>query len=353
MMIALAMNAYAESAEDSIHTELAASTEGMIEAQKGKKEPLALRLIHTVSNFLMDCDSSYVTRVPYNFTAEVETSYWHDYYLMRSTETRNFMTIESEPSLVVGGYLYYSFIGYGLSYNLNDIGKPKGETNGTGIRQSLVINTAKFFAELYTFNSGKTAEITGISNMNIRGKDNRFRGLNARCNGLSMMYIFNNKHFSWPAAYEGSAVQRRSCGSWGLGFQYNHQDLHFNREELPEHIKNDIDPTLMFNEVSYHDYSINTGYSYNWVLKRNCLFGVSALPSIGYRRSNITEASEYHSILNNISTDLNFRSSLVWNNTRWFTKLMAELHTYSYRKEKFGLTNTYGTLSFVLGFQFL
>lgn len=318
-----------------------------------KKTPVVLKLFNAVSNYLMDCDTNYVTRVPYNMLAEAELSYWHDYYRFRSSNTNNYMIIQSDPSLVAGGYLYYSVFGYGLSYNLNDIGKPKGETNGTGIRQSLVLNTAKFFAEYYAFNSGKSAEISSISNMDIRGKDNRFRGLDARCKGISVMYIFNNRRFSWPSAFEGSAVQRRSAGSWSLGFQYNHQRIRLNKEELPEHIKSNIDPTLLFNEVNYNDYSINTGYSFNWVLKRNCQFGVSALPSIGYRRSNITEATEVHSILNNIATDVNFRSSLIWNNTRWFTKLMLELHTYSYRKNKFALTNTYGTLSFVTGFQFL
>lgn len=320
---------------------------------KEKKKPIVMRMIDAVSDYLMECDTNYVTPIPYMFTAEMNTSYWHDYYQMRSSVTANRMIIQSDPSLVVGGYLYWSFLGYGLSYNLNDIGKPQGETNGTGIRQSLVANTAKFFAEYYRFNSGKTAEVTYISNMDITGKDNRFRGLDARCNGLSLMYIFNNKRFSWPAAYEGSAVQRRSCGSWSLGFQYNHQRIRFNKDELPLHLIGTIDPTLMFSEVNYNDYSINTGYSFNWVLKRNCMFGISAIPSLGYRRSNITEATNNHSILNNVSTDLNFRSSLVWNNTQWFTKLMLELHTYSYRKDKFGLTNTFGTLSFVVGFQFL
>lgn len=319
-----------------------------------KKKPLLLRLFNTVTDYVMDCDSNYVTRVPYWFSAEAQTSYWHDYYYMRSSDTHNYMTIESDPSLVVGGSLYYSIIGYGISYNLNDIGKPKGEMNGTGIRQSLLLNTAKFVLEYYTFNSGKTAEITSVSNIDITGKNNKFKGLDARCNGLSFLYIFNNKRFSWPSAYEGcSAVQRRSAGSWSLGFHFSHQRIRFNDNELPEYIKAEIDPTLMFDEVNYHDYSINSGYSYNWVLGHNWLFNVSTLPSIGYRRSNITESEEEHSILNNVSTDLNFRSSLTWNNTKLFTQLKLDLHTYSYRKEKFGLTNTYGTLSFVAGFNFL
>jgi len=80
---------------------------------------------------------------------------------------------------------------------------------------------------------------------------------------------------------------------------------------------------------------------------------VSLMPGIGYRRSNITEAQEVkHSIFNSISTDLNLRMSFFWNNTRFFSGLILETHTYDYRKNKFGLTNTYGTLKYLLGFNF-
>jgi hypothetical protein len=165
--------------------------------------------------------------------------------------------------------------------------------------------------------------------------------------------LFNNRHFSWPAAFGENAVQRKSCGSWSIGFQYNHQKTSFDKEALPDYLKNDIDSTLLFTQVNYNDYSVNVGYSYNLVLRRNLLFAVSLMPSLGYRRSNITEAQEEkHSILNNISTDVNLRMSFFWNNTRLFSGLILEAHTYSYRKNKFGLTNTYGTLKYVLGFNF-
>jgi hypothetical protein len=165
--------------------------------------------------------------------------------------------------------------------------------------------------------------------------------------------MFNNRHFSWPAAFGANAVQRKSCGSWSVGFQYNHQSISFDKEELPDYIKEDIDSTLLFNHVNYQDYSVSVGYNYNCVLGRNILFAISFIPSIGYRRSNITEGLDLKNLtLNNLSTDLNLRMSLFWNNTRMFSGLIFEAHTYDYRKDKFGLTNTYGTLKYLLGVNF-
>lgn len=323
-----------------------------IQAPQSRKS-LLTRMMNGVEQFFMGCDTSYVTPQKYQLTAQMELSYWHDYYFLRSSQTNNTMVIQSDPSVILGGYIYYSILGYGAVWNLNDLGVKAGKTNGTSLRQSLVIHTAKIFAEYYTFNSGKGAEIRRASGIDLRGKNRTFHGLDSRCNGFNAVYMFNNRHFSWPAAFGTNAVQRKSCGSWSIGFQYNHQKISFNKEALPTYIEQNIDSTLLFNKVNYNDYSLSVGYSYNCVLGRNVLYAVSLMPNIGYRRSNITEAQAgEHSILNDISTDVNLRMSLFWNNTRCFSGLMLEAHTYSYRKDKFGLTNTYGTLKYIIGLNF-
>lgn len=328
-------------------------TRGEGNAAVERRKPLMTRMIDGVTDFLMGCDTAYVTPQKYQLTAQMELSYWHDYYFMRSSQTNNTMVIQSAPSAILGGYVYFGIFGYGAVWNLNDLGIKAGKTNGTSLRQSFVIHTAKIFAEYYTFNSGKGAEIRSVSDIDLRGKDRTFHGLDSHCNGWSAVYMFNNRHFSWPAAFGANAVQRKSCGSWSVGFQYDHQAISFNKSELPDHLQTEIDPTLLFTHVDYSDYSINMGYNYNWVLGRNVLFAVSLMPSIGYRRTNITEAQEVESsIFNSISTDMNLRMSFFWNNTRVFSGLILEAHTYDYRKDNFGLTNMYGTLKYLLGINF-
>lgn len=350
-VIALCMTADAQDSLGVGETFDEQTLDSVVVTEQKKRPPLPQRLLMGVENFFMGCDTSYVTPQKYNLTAQVELSYWHDYYFLRSSQTNNTMVIQSDPSVILGGFVYYSIFGYGAVWNLNDLGIKAGKTNGTSLRQTFVIHTAKFFAEYYMFNSGKGAEIRSVSGIETKGKERTFHGLDSRCNGVSVLYMFNNRHFSWPAAFGANAVQRKSCGSWSVGFQYNHQRITFDKEELPDYIKEDIDSTLLFNRVNYNDYSVSAGYNYNWVLGRNVLFAISFVPSIGYRRSNITEAKEDmgHSILNNISTDLNLRMSLFWNNTRMFSGLILETHTYDYRQNKFGLTNTYGTLKYLLG----
>ncbi len=313
------------------------------------------KVADAVTDFFMGCDTNYVTPQKYELTAQAELSYWHDYYRITSSKSgkNNNMSLESGNPLVLGGYVYWSIFGYGHAINLGDIGKPQGETNGTGYRNSFTLNTARIFAEVYTFRSGKSARFVNISNVDLDGHDKKFKGLNSRCFGFDAQYIFNHRRYSWPAAFGENAVQRRSCGSWKLGFSYNHVSVTFNSSELSDYIAQQIDTTLLFNKVGYTDYSISFGYGYNWAFRKNCIWAVSVLPSLGYRQSNITEHDLGKDILRQISTDLVFRTSLFWNNTKYFTGIVLDVHTYSYHEKKFSLTNNYGTVKFIVGFDFL
>ena len=324
--------------------------------------PLGKRVMNTVfksadavTNFFMGCDTNYVTPQKYEFTAQAELSYWHDFYRMSSSEsgTSKQMTLHSGNPLVLGGYVYWSIFGYGHSVNLGDIGKPQGETNGTGHRNVFVLNTARIIAEIYTFKSGKSAEFTSITDVDLEGQNRKFTGLNSRCFGIDAQYIFNHRRYSWPAAFGENAVQRKSQGSWKLGFSYNHVTIGFNRNELSPYIAQRIDTTLLFSKVSYKDYAVSIGYGYNWAFRHNCILAVSILPSIGYRQSDITEHDMDKSILRNVSTDIFFRTSLFWNNTKYFTGFVFDVHTYAYRRNKFSLTNAYGTVKYIVGFDFL
>ena len=315
-----------------------------------RAETALSKAVDGVTHFFMGCDTNYVTPQQYHITAQSELSYWQDYYHLRSRETGNSMTIESEPSLVLGGYVYYGIVGLGLSWNLGDLGKPDGETNGTSMRRSLALHTARLFAEVFTYRSGKSARITNLTNFDFGDHDRSFSGLNSELSGLHAFYIFNNRRFSWPAAFGENAVQRRSQGSFTLGFQYNKQKVTLNARELPAYMNGDIDSTLLFRRIDYSDYSLSIGYAYNWVLGRNLLLAISLQPSVGYRRSNVEEADNSHDVLRNLSTDLITRASFFWNNTKLFSGLILEMHTYSYRRNAIGLTNTYGTLKFVCGF---
>jgi hypothetical protein len=81
---------------------------------------------------------------------------------------------------------------------------------------------------------------------------------------------FNHRRFSFPAAFSQSYIQRRSAGSWLLGFSLMGQWMEPMSETLQV-------PMNKYNHISI---AIGAGYGYNYALRRNWLLHLSAIPTV-------------------------------------------------------------------------
>lgn len=95
--------------------------------------------------------------------------------------------------------------------------------------------------------------------------------------GFDAHYIFNNKKFSYKAAFNQSEKQLRSAGSFllGGGVYYTHiqSDTSF--------IYNDK------NQLKNFQFGISGGYAYTWVIKRDYFINVSATGGIHFGNETI------------------------------------------------------------------
>lgn len=88
---------------------------------------------------------------------------------------------------------------------------------------------------------------------------------------VNAYYAFNHRHFSFPAAFSQSYIQRRSAGSWLMGFSLMWQRLESDRDD-----GNDI-PVSKLNSINI---ALGAGYGYNLAMKRRWLLHLSALPTL-------------------------------------------------------------------------
>ena len=100
---------------------------------------------------------------------------------------------------------------------------------------------------------------------------------------LAGYYTFNHRRFSFPAAFNQSYIQRRSAGSWLVGFSYQggsiktSDELKARRPDAPEV------------SIKVGHLGIGGGYGYNWVLGKRWLLHFSMLPTfVVYNRNNFT-----------------------------------------------------------------
>lgn len=92
-------------------------------------------------------------------------------------------------------------------------------------------------------------------------------------------YAFNNRRFSYPAAFSQSYVQRRSAGSWLVGFSYLGGSMRTTAAKPAEM------PDM---RVYLGHFAVGAGYGYNWKVSKRMLLHVSALPTlVVLNRNNI------------------------------------------------------------------
>ena len=126
---------------------------------------------------------------------------------------------------------------------------------------------------------------------------------------LAGYYAFNHRHFSYPAAFNQSYIQRRSAGSWLAGISYQGGIIE-TREELKA--RNPNAPTV---SIDVGHVGIGGGYAYNWVLGQKWLIHFSLLPTfVVYNRNKMTVNGErkeaQHMRFNMI---FNERAAIVYN----------------------------------------
>ena len=104
---------------------------------------------------------------------------------------------------------------------------------------------------------------------------------------LAAYYTFNHRHFSFPAAFTQSYIQRRSAGSWLAGISYQGGSIK-TTDKLKERNPNAPDTRIYVGHLG-----IGGGYGYNWVLGKKWLIHFSMMPTfVVYNRNNFTVNDE-------------------------------------------------------------
>lgn len=321
---------------------------------------------HTKSIFVRfiksfdDYDTTYISPNYYNYTAMVQnTNYFQTFKFQGKNENGTSQSISTKPApnVKIGPFFGWRwiFLGYTL-----DVAHPKALGKSSEFNFSLY--SSMLGCDLiYINNTGnyRLRKATGFDNVKPNDVRNYpFSGINAKTFSFSAYYVFNHRHFSYPAAYNQSTVQRKSCGSLMLGAGYSKQNIDFDYKQLPHMLIGNqgekLNETLKFSDIHYRFYYASIGYAYNWVFARNWLLAASVMPSIGVRKmkGEKINKNELWADLINLSTDVTSRAGIVWNNTQYFVGASFISHLYLYRKKRLSLTNSVNYANIYVGLFF-
>lgn len=310
------------------------------------------RAIKHFLNF-SDFDTTYISPNRYNYALMLDHFTNYEYYSIGNDNQR--LRFTPNPHNKIGLYLGWRWLFLGWAIDTDGLyGKKRGKKKGTEFDLSLYSSKLGVdIAYRRTGNDYKIHKVRGFSDRVPSDFSEDFDGLKVDMKGLNLYYIFNNRRFSYPAAFSQSTNQRRNAGSFIAGFSVSTHNLKFDYAKLPEIIQETMEPSMKVRHIKYTNISLNFGYAYNWVFARNCLACLSLNPAVAYKTSRIektdTEMDEWYK---NFNIDFILRAGVVYNNSKYFVGTSFVGRTYDYYRDNFSLNNGIGTLQVYAGFNF-
>ena len=224
------------------------------------------RAIKKFMNF-SDFDTLYISPNRYNYALMATHFSNFEYYSVSSDLPQpQKLSFSPNPHNKIGLYFGWRWIFLGWSVDVDDIYRKTNRKN-KGTEFDLSLYSSKLGVDIFyrrTGNNYKIHKIRGFYDEIPSNYSENFNGLKVDIKGLNLYYIFNNRKFSYPAAFSQSTNQRRNAGTFIAGFSISKHNLDFDYEELPEYIQEKMNPGMKVNKIKYTNANISFGYAYNW-----------------------------------------------------------------------------------------
>ena len=313
------------------------------------------RAIKKFMNF-SDFDTLYISPNRYNYALMATHFSNFEYYSVTSEFPQpQKLSFSPNPHNKIGLYFGWRWIFLGWSVDIDDIYRKTNRKN-KGTEFDLSLYSSKLGVDIFyrrTGNNYKIHKIRGFYDEIPSDYSEDFNGLKVDIKGLNLYYIFNNRKFSYPAAFSQSTNQRRNAGTFIAGFSISKHNLDFDYQQLPAYIQERMNPGMKVNKIKYTNANISFGYAYNWVFARNCLACLSLTPAIAYKASDVdAETQEGKAWYSKFNLDFLLRAGVVYNNGKYFVGTSFVGKNYNYHRNNFSLDNGFGTLQVYAGFNF-
>lgn len=304
-------------------------------------------------------DTLYVAPNRYNYALMgTHFSHFERYSIDSNEEPYQRIGFSPNPHYKLGVYFGWRWIFLGWSVDVDDLTR-KSTKGNRGTTFDLSLYSSKIGLDLFyrsTGNNYTINDVAGFENIDRSDYSASFNGLKVNIRGLYVYYIFNNRRFSYPAAYSQSTNQRRNAGSLMAGISCSKHKLEWDNSRFPEEIRLQMNPAIRVRKVEYINAALYAGYAYNWVFARHCLANLSLNPAIAYKTSSIEMEDQANpqngKWSDKFSLEFLTRAAVVYHNGKYFVGTSFVGKLFNYRHSQFALMNAFGTLQIYAGFNF-
>lgn len=264
--------------------------------------------------------------------------------------------IKYEPngntSIMVG--FNYKWLGLGFNFSPDFLNKDD-ETYGQSKRFDTQLN-------IYTKSFGIDAYLQYYKGFYLKNPDDFINWTNENFPlnpdleslsfGLSGYYFFNNKKFSYKAAFNRTQVQKKSAGSFILGTFFNANIANSAGGFIPNELPDSLIDYYNLDAYVTSSIGISCGYTYTFVFLKNFFINASLVPGLGYRSATFQTIDKDTKITGDITGSLNARIALGYEGKHLYTGLTFVSFADSYNYESISISSSTGNIRFFIGKRF-
>jgi len=167
--------------------------------------------------------------------------------------------------------------------------------------------------------------------------------------GASLFFFFNNKKFSYRAAYIKNEVQKKSAGGFILGLYSDVDIVYAPSGFIPEELPDSLEQYINFNGYSTYITGLSFGYAYTLVFLKRCSINLSVVPGLGYRALSIWYVSSNKLVNPSFTGSLTGRMAVAYEGKRIYTGISIITSGGSFKYESVDISSTTGLVRLYLG----
>ena len=338
---------------------------------------------------LFETDTTYIEPQHYDWTVMGQGSFVFDRVSMDFGDGEK-MILSSDPAFKLGPFAGYKFVFLGYTIDMKNFFKSKNRTDFV-----LGVYSNAFGLDVFYRKADGDFKIRKLG---LDKEDEDAFPKNMSCSsfytkymGFDLYYVLNHKHYSMPAVFAQSTVQRKSAGSPTIGLGYmktvldldevefltdvlyqgTYYEVMKEKEELTEEDLESLKPggsvyqlyRAIFEEImdgeevlrdaKYKSITAQLGYGYNWVFAHNWTLGahVAINPALKFNKASIETIGHGSKTIRKTSFNLDYtaRAGIVYNNTRWYAGANAIYYSNSFNMDQLKVRNNFGSVNLYVG----
>lgn len=272
--------------------------------------------------FHTENDTAYIEDHTRDLTTRFFGSRKYNYYDILDRKRNTEVMYRPNTPFNVGFGFNYKFIGINVAFNLPFI----NSTDRYGKTRALDLQAHYYLRKLVVDFYGQRYK--GYYIANSRGLLNGFdekgplpvrpdiRNLNI---GMSVQYVFNDKKFSYRAAYLQNEYQKKSAGSFLIGGELFTARMKGDSSLIPHNITTqDFMNGITFSATSIFSVAANAGYAYTFVYKQHFFLTLSLAGSLGGNYTRLFRDDENDLRKFGIQLNNTVRASIGYNSSKYF-----------------------------------